>query len=87
MEAVTATIDIEENGHTSRDIHLHFTSYGFTSIVHETHHATFRVLDWVGMKLTEETIEAYAYYQDWLAGAIRDQFEIWTKQDKRKGRK
>jgi len=67
---------ITENGqHT---YHLHFTFYGFRPIVHETHHAAFLILSDRGLMLTDDTKEAFAYYQDWLAGAIRDIFEQWT---------
>lgn len=61
------------------EVHLHFTQYGFSVIVHETNHATFEVMERAGIKLSHSTQEAFAYYQDWLAGKCLDCMEKWTK--------
>lgn len=64
------------------ELHLHFDYYGFTAIVHETHHASLDVLNNRGLKCNQDTKEVFAYYQDWLAGKCRDYLEKWTKEMK-----
>lgn len=86
-DAVTATIEVKKDGLIYQDYHVHFCSYGFSRIVHETNHLTHRVLSGVGMELCEETEEAYAYYQDWIASKIRDYMEKWTKPTKKPRRR
>ena len=78
-EAFVCFIERDEGDYLIKDIHIHFTEYGFTRIVHETHHLVAMVMQDVGIPLVDETREAYAYYQDWIAGVIRDQFEKWIK--------
>lgn len=63
----------------SGEHHLHFDYYGFTAIVHETHHASLDILNNRGLKCNQETKEVFAYYQDWLAGKCRDYLEKWNK--------
>ena len=63
--------------------HIHFDIYGFTTIVHETNHITFKVLNARGLKHTKQTEEVYCYYQDWLAGQCRDVLEKWTKKKRK----
>jgi hypothetical protein len=41
-----------------------------TILIHELHHAMFRVLDSRGIKLNRETEEVYAYYIEYLTNAI-----------------
>lgn len=82
--AITAPIYYDKNGVEYQDFHIHFFTYGFTIIVHETNHLTHMILKAVGMKLSDETMEAYAYYQDWIAGVVRDKMEEWTKKPKRR---
>jgi hypothetical protein len=64
--------------------HLHFTRYNFSSIVHETNHAAYDILSARGISFVLETKEVFAYYQDWLAGRVRDYLEKWTHTKKRK---
>lgn len=71
----------------SGEYHLHFDMYGFSVIVHETHHASLDILNEAGLNCNQETKEVFAYYQDWLAGQVRDVFEKWNKQKKKKGSK
>jgi len=63
--------------------HIHFSVYGFSIIVHETNHLAFEILDEKGIKLSKETKEIFAYYQDFLAGKCRDYMEKWTKKGKK----
>lgn len=83
-EAYVCFIECDEGRYHIKDIHVHFTEYGFTRLVHETHHLTAMVMSDVGITLCDETREAYAYYQDWVAGEIRDQFEKWIAQDRKR---
>lgn len=62
-----------------RIYHIHFEAYGFTTVVHETNHLTFNILNDRGIPFIEETKEVFAYYQDWVAGKCRDYLEVWTK--------
>lgn len=68
----------------TRDYHVHFEAYGFTTIVHETNHLTYNVLSDRGIVFIDETKEVFAYYQDWIAGKCRDYLEKWTKTKRRK---
>lgn len=45
------------------------TPYGISILVHELLHVTQQMLDNVGMKMNNETVEAYCYYLDSL---VRD---------------
>ena len=58
--------------------YLHFEVYGFTTVVHECHHATYQILSDRGVYLDNSTKEVYAYYLDWLSGQCRDALEKWT---------
>lgn len=84
--AFTSPIIYLKNGVEYQDYHIHLFTYGFSIIVHETNHLTHihMILGATGMKLSNETMEAYAYYQDWIAGEIRDYLEKWTKNKKGK---
>lgn len=86
-EAFSCFIIRDEKKYEVRDIHVHFQSYGFSTIVHETNHITFYVLNDAGIQLSQETTEPFAYYQDWISGKIRDQFEKWIAQDKKRKKK
>ncbi len=68
----------------SGEYHLHFDMYGFSVIVHETNHASLDILNDAGINCNQETKEVFAYYQDWLAGKIRDIFEDWGVLSERK---
>ena len=46
------------------------TDIGHDTIVHELHHLVFYILDSIGMKLTHDTMEAYAYLQCYLDRSI-----------------
>jgi len=59
--------------------YIHFEVYGFTTTVHECHHATYQILSDRGIYLSDDTKEVYAYYLDWLTGQCRDKLEIWNK--------
>jgi hypothetical protein len=61
--------------------HVHFTTYGFSVVVHETNHLTFDILSDRGIKFNKHTKEVFAYYQDWIAGKCRDYLDKWTKED------
>lgn len=86
-EAFVCFIERDEGNYHIKDLHVHFSQYGFTRLVHETHHLTAMVMSDVGIPLCDETREAYAYYQDWIAGEIRDQFEKWIAQDRKRKKK
>lgn len=43
-----------------------FTALGAAAIAHEALHATHNVMDHVGVKLTDASEEAFAYYLGWL---------------------
>lgn len=71
------TEKIDKNG--IRYYHIHFEAYGFTTIVHETNHLAFNILNDRGIPFIEETKEVFAYYQDWISGKCRDYLEVWAK--------
>ena len=39
-------------------------------ISHEANHATFRILDYCNIKLTNDTTEVYAFLQGWITKCI-----------------
>lgn len=56
---------------------------GFTenTLVHETVHATYRLMAFHGMgPMNEDTQEAYAYLAGWLSDAIRRSYAKYRKQ-------
>lgn len=82
-QAITEKIVEEHDAEFREYWHIHFTFYGFSLIVHETNHLAFEVLNKKGIKLSRETMEIFAYYQDWIAAKCRDYFEKWISKPKR----
>lgn len=84
MDAYCGWYDKVEGHGVVRHYLIYFEEYGFTAIVHETNHLAMRILIDRGLEANNATMEAYAYYQAWLAGQCRDMLEKWTKEPVKK---
>lgn len=58
------------------DIIIWFPDYnrGKNTVDHELFHATYAVMDWVGIPLTDDTEEAYAYLLDYLSKEFYERY-------------
>lgn len=63
---------VEEKQHQSYNLFIKLKTVSDRIIVHEVFHCTHRILQNKGMKLNDDTEEAYAYFLDYLFGKVTE---------------